>query len=57
MSHLAGPVLISWTLDASARGTLIMGGAVFVSTAMLKLAREAAGCVEGRRNALVVSME
>jgi MFS transporter, UMF1 family len=51
ISHLAGPVLyrslVSWTLDASARGTLIMGGAVFVSTAMLKLAREAAGCVEG----------
>ncbi|KAI2513628.1 Vacuole effluxer Atg22-like protein [Fragilaria crotonensis] len=39
--------VLGWTLDAAARGTVIMGGAVFISTALLKLAREAAGCVEG----------
>lgn len=37
----------SWTLDSAARGTVIMGGAVFISTALLKQARQAAGCVEG----------
>lgn len=33
-----------WTLDAAARGVVIMGAAVFVSTALLKSAKEAAGC-------------
>lgn len=36
-----------WTLDAAARGVAVMGGAVFVSTALLSKAKEAAGCVEG----------
>lgn len=33
-----------WTLDSAARGVTVMGAAVFVSTALLKLAKEAAGC-------------
>jgi MFS-type transporter involved in bile tolerance (Atg22 family) len=36
--------VLGWTLDASARGVTVMGVAVFVSTALLKLAKEAAGC-------------
>lgn len=36
----------SWTLDAAARGVAVMGGAVFVSTALLNKAKEAAGCVD-----------
>ena len=36
--------VLGWTLDASARGVIVMGAAVFVSTALLKLAKEAAGC-------------
>ena len=35
-----------WTLDAAARGVAIMGGAVFVSTALLGKANEAAGCID-----------
>lgn len=34
----------AWTLDSIARGVIVMGAAVFVSTALLKLAYEAAGC-------------
>eukprot|EP00550_Attheya_septentrionalis_P002669 CAMPEP_0198290240 /NCGR_PEP_ID=MMETSP1449-20131203/8187_1 /TAXON_ID=420275 /ORGANISM="Attheya septentrionalis, Strain CCMP2084" /LENGTH=548 /DNA_ID=CAMNT_0043988723 /DNA_START=9 /DNA_END=1655 /DNA_ORIENTATION=- len=35
----------AWALDAIPRGVLIVGPAVFLSTALLKLAKEAAGCV------------
>jgi hypothetical protein len=31
--------VLGWTLDASARGVTVMGVAVFVSTALLKLAK------------------
>lgn len=37
---------MGWTLDAAARGVTIMGAAVFVNSALLKLAKEAAGCDE-----------
>jgi MFS-type transporter involved in bile tolerance (Atg22 family) len=33
-----------WTLDSVARGVTVIGAAVFVSTALLTLAKEAAGC-------------
>jgi MFS-type transporter involved in bile tolerance (Atg22 family) len=33
-----------WTLDAAARGVVVMGSAVFVSSALLRLAKEEAGC-------------
>ena len=36
--------VLGWTLDAAARGVAIMGTAVFVSSELLKLAKEAAGC-------------
>jgi MFS-type transporter involved in bile tolerance (Atg22 family) len=36
--------VMGWTFDASARGVTVIGASVFVSTALLKLAKEAAGC-------------
>ena len=33
-----------WTMDAAARGVVVMGSAVFVSSALLRLAQEEAGC-------------
>eukprot|EP00536_Pseudo-nitzschia_multiseries_P016375 jgi/Psemu1/299247/fgenesh1_pm.1096_\ len=36
--------VLGWTLDASARGVTVMGTAVFVSSDLLRLAKEAAGC-------------
>jgi UMF1 family MFS transporter len=36
--------VLGWTLDAAARGVVVMGTAVFVSSELLKLAKEAAGC-------------
>jgi MFS transporter, UMF1 family len=36
--------VLGWTMDAAARGVAIMGTAVFVSSELLKLAKEAAGC-------------
>jgi UMF1 family MFS transporter len=36
--------VFGWTLDAAARGVAVMGTAVFVSTELLRLAEEAAGC-------------
>ncbi|CAB9504547.1 Major facilitator superfamily [Seminavis robusta] len=35
---------LGWTLDAAARGVAIMGTAVFVSSELLRLAKNAAGC-------------
>ena len=35
---------LGWTLDSSVRGVVIMGTAVFVSSELLRLAKEAAGC-------------
>lgn len=35
---------MGWRLDAVARGVAIIGSAVFVSTALLKSAKQAAGC-------------
>mmetsp|Transcript_15261 Transcript_15261/g.24742 ORF Transcript_15261/g.24742 Transcript_15261/m.24742 type:complete len:593 (+) Transcript_15261:32-1810(+) len=37
---------LGWTLDACARGVAVMGTAVFVSSDLLRLAKEATGCVE-----------
>ena len=39
-------LLHRWTLDAAAREVAVMGGAVFVSTALLSKAKEVAGCAE-----------
>ena len=36
--------VLGWTMDAASRGVAIMGTAVFVSSELLKLAKEAAGC-------------
>jgi UMF1 family MFS transporter len=36
--------VLGWTLDAAARGVVVIGTAVFVSSELLKLAKEAAGC-------------
>jgi len=36
--------VLGWTLDAAARGVAVMGTAVFVSSELLRLAYEAAGC-------------
>ena len=36
--------VLGWTLDATARGVAVMGTAVFVSSELLKLAKQAAGC-------------
>ena len=38
--------VLGWTLDASARGVAVMGTAVFVSSDLLRLAKEATGCAE-----------
>ena len=35
---------LGWTLDAAARGSILMGTAVFVSSELLRLAKIAAGC-------------
>lgn len=37
--------VLGWTLDAAARGVAVMGTAVFVSSELLRLANEAAGCI------------
>lgn len=37
---------LGWTLDAAARGVVVMGTAVFVSCELLRLAKAAAGCEE-----------
>jgi UMF1 family MFS transporter len=37
--------VLGWTLDAAARGVAVMGTAVFVSSDLLRLAKEAAGCI------------
>jgi len=37
--------VLGWTLDSAARGVAVMGTAVFVSSDLLRLAKEAAGCV------------
>lgn len=39
-----GNEVFGWTLDSAARGVACMGTAVFVSTELLRLAEEAAGC-------------
>lgn len=36
--------VLGWTLDAAARGVAVIGTAVFVSSDLLRLAKEAAGC-------------
>lgn len=36
--------VLGWTLDATARGVAVMGTAVFVSSDLLRLAKEATGC-------------
>ena len=36
--------VLGWILDAAARGVVVIGTAVFVSSEILKLAKEAAGC-------------
>ena len=38
--------VLGWTLDASVRGVAVMGTAVFVSSDLLRLAKEAAGCLD-----------
>jgi UMF1 family MFS transporter len=38
--------VLGWTLDAAARGVAVMGTAVFVSSELLRLAKEAAECPE-----------
>jgi UMF1 family MFS transporter len=38
------PEALGWTCDAIARGVAVMGAAVFVSSALLNSAKEAAGC-------------
>jgi MFS-type transporter involved in bile tolerance (Atg22 family) len=38
--------VLGWTLDACARGVAVIGTAVFVSSDLLRLAKEATGCVE-----------
>lgn len=35
---------LGWTIDSSVRGVVIMGTAVFVSSELLRLAKDAAGC-------------
>lgn len=48
--HNIDKEVLGWTLDSAARGVACMGTAVFVSTELLRLAEEAAGCqvrVEG----------
>jgi hypothetical protein len=47
--------VLGWTLDASAREVTVMGTAVFVSSDLLRLAKEAAGCLHWKniRNAPV----
>jgi hypothetical protein len=38
--------VLGWTLDATARGVAVIGTAVFVSSDLLRLAKEAAGCYD-----------
>lgn len=38
---------MGWTLDAATRGVILIATAVFVSTELLSLAKEAAGCTMG----------
>jgi MFS-type transporter involved in bile tolerance (Atg22 family) len=38
--------VLGWTLDATARGVAVIGTAVFVSSDLLRLAKEAAGCYQ-----------
>jgi MFS-type transporter involved in bile tolerance (Atg22 family) len=42
--------VLGWTLDATARGVSVMGTAVFVSSDLLRLAKEAAGCYQYEDN-------
>ncbi|KAG7353650.1 vacuole effluxer Atg22 like protein [Nitzschia inconspicua] len=42
--------VLGWTLDASARGVVVMGTAVFVSSDLLRLAKEATGCYQYNEN-------
>mmetsp|Transcript_3029 Transcript_3029/g.7880 ORF Transcript_3029/g.7880 Transcript_3029/m.7880 type:complete len:626 (-) Transcript_3029:156-2033(-) len=45
--YRGNPEALGWALDAVPRGSALMGAAVFVSTALLNLAKEAAGCETG----------
>eukprot|EP00934_Nitzschia_sp_Nitz4_P003804 Nitzschia sp. Nitz4//scaffold232_size35869//2212//3840//NITZ4_007802-RA/size35869-processed-gene-0.1-mRNA-1//1//CDS//3329543315//3794//frame0 len=45
--------VFGWTLDATARGVAVMGTAVFVSSELLRLAKEAAGCLMGEGDEVV----
>jgi len=38
------PEVLGWYLDAMCRGVTVMGSAIFMSVAILGLAKEAAGC-------------
>jgi hypothetical protein len=38
--------VLGWTLDATARGVAVIGTAVFVSSDLLRLAKEATGCYQ-----------
>lgn len=42
--------VLGWTLDATARGVAVMGTAVFVSSDLLRLAKEATGCYQYEEN-------
>jgi MFS-type transporter involved in bile tolerance (Atg22 family) len=37
--------ILGWTLDSAARGVVVMATAVFVSSELLRLAKEATGCI------------